>query len=250
MAKKIILIVLFLAVAFFSVSEIRAGMKAAENVTVAEQDTPVGTQPEEGSGQVSQQAAPQMTEDRQTALIMDQYDTWSKAFDYGDWFYTITDLDHNGRLEVITASLQGSGLYTYAGIWEVNEDFSGIAECRDNLGEGGSYPDIITEAVNCYHDETADLYYYLFDDVARSGMAEHWHGKSVLCLHDGVVEITVICSEYELYEDPEAEPTVTYSDGNGNALTKEEFEQAVANWAIGKTMDDYAFEWKEVRAQG
>ena len=56
--------------------------------------------------------------------------------------------------------------------------------------------------------------------------------------------------EYERYEDPEAEPTVTYSDGNGNALTKEEFEQAVANWAIGKTMDDYAFEWKEVRAQG
>ena len=250
MAKKIILIVLFLAVALLSVSEIRAGMKAAENVTVAEQDTPVGTQPEEGSGQVSQQAAPQMSEDRQTALIMDRYDVWSNQFDSADWFYTITDLDHNGRLEVIAASLQGSGLFTYAAIWEVNEDFSDIAECRDDLGEGGSYPDIITEAANCYHDEAADRYYYLFDDVARSGMAERWLGKTVLCLHDGAVELTVICSEYEVYEDAEAEPTVTYSDGDGKALTKEQFEQAVANWAVGKTMDDYAFAWTEVRSQG
>ncbi len=253
MMKKIILIVVILIFAAFSFSEIRAGIVASKNAA-ASPETSVAVVPDEPAAETEQAAEPEksgMTEEVQKAFIMDRYDSWAAPWQNGteDWYYTFTDLDHNGRLELITASLQGSGLFTYADVWEMNEDFSDLVSCTDNLGEGGSYPDIITEAVNCYHDEAADLYYYLFDDVVRSGMAEHWLGKTVLCLHDGVVEITVICSEYDVSEDPEAEPTVTYSDGEGNALTKEEFEQAVANWAVGKTMDDYTFAWKEVRSQ-
>ena len=42
------------------------------------------------------------------------------------WFYAFTDLDHNGRQEVIAASTQGSGIFTYAHFYEVKADFSGI----------------------------------------------------------------------------------------------------------------------------
>lgn len=253
MMKKIVLIVVILVFAAFSFSEIRAGIVASKNAA-ASPETSVAVVPDEPAAETEQAAEPEksvMTEEVQRAFIMDRYDSWAAPWENGaeDWFYTITDLDHNGRLEVITASLQGSGLYTYAEIREINEDFSDLVLCQDDLGEGGSYPDIITEAVNCYHDEAADFYYYLFDDVTRSGMAEHWHGKTVLCLHNGSVELVTICSEYERYEDADAEPTVTYSDGSGNTITKEQFEQAVANWAVGKAMDDYVFEWTEVRVQ-
>ena len=148
---------------------------------------------------------------------------------------------------MITASLQGSGLYTYAEIWEVREDFSGITKCSDSLGEGEAYPDIITEATSCFHDESSGLYWYLFDDVARSGMAENYLGKVALCLNNGAVELKYICSKYEKYEDAESEPEVTYSDGEGNPITEEQYEQAVANWAVGLKMSDYMLEWNEVR---
>ena len=250
MAKKIILIIIVLAVAFLSLSELRAGKKAAESITVS--SAPASTKPAKqdqdiATEQPAETGVQSMSEEQQRALIMDHYDLWSEAWDYGDWFYTITDLDHNGRFEVITASLQGSGLYTYAEIWEVREDYSGIAECSDDLGEGGSYPDIITEAVNCYYSEASNLYYYLFDDVARSGMAENFSAKVVLCLNKGNIELTTICSKHEQYEDPESDPLVTYSDGQGNNVTKEQYEQAVANWAVGMTMNDFELEWVEVR---
>ena len=252
MAKKIILIVVVLAVAILSLSELRAGKKAAESITVAE--APVSQAAKEESAPAQSASADSsvqnMTEEQQKALLMDHYDIWSEPWDYGvDWFYAFTDLDHNGRMEVITASLQGSGLYTYAKIWEVREDFSGITKCSDTLGEGEAYPDIITEAVNCYFSEASGLYYYLFDDVTRSGMAEHYSAKVVLCLQNGAVELTTVCSEYEQYEDPESDPLVTYRDGEGNVITKEAFEQAVANWAVGMTMSDCEFEWVEVRGE-
>ena len=177
MIKKIILIIIVLAVAFLSLSELKAGREAAGNVTTVGEPIEIGLplpgKPAEEEPQAEQLEDTGMSEDQQRALIMDHYDLWAETWSYGeDWFYTITDLDHNGRLEVITASLQGSGLYTYADIWEVREDFSGIAECTDSLGEGEAYPDIITEAASCFHDEASGLYWYLFDDVARSGMAE------------------------------------------------------------------------------
>lgn len=253
MAKKIILIVVILAVAFLSLSELKAGKQAAESIPAATATAPV-TATDGNKDETADVSAPtvdaavtEMSEDQQKALIMDHYDLWSESWDNGvDWFYTITDLDRNGRMEVICASLQGTGLYTYADIWEVKEDFSGISKCEDTLGEGGAYPDIITETANCYYSESSGLYYYLFDDVARSGMAEHYTGKVVLCLDKGTVELYTICSQYEQYEDPESDPLVTYSDADGKAITKEAYEQAVANWAVGMTMSDFEMEWVQV----
>ena len=142
--------------------------------------------------------------------------------------------------------VEGSTLFTYANVWEVREDFSGISKCSDTLREGDAYPDIITEAVNCYYSESSGLYYYLFDDIVRSGMAEHYTGKVVLCLDKGTVELHTICSQYEQYEDPESDPLVTYSDADGKNITKEAYEQAVANWAVGMTMSDFEMEWVQV----
>ena len=253
MAKKIILIVIVLAVAFLSLSEIRAGKKAAESIPAASSPAAVSAPDVVKDDSVAVPAQPAgaevtgMTEEQQKALIMDHYDLWSEVWDSGvDWFYTFTDLDHNGRMEVICASLQGSGIYTYADIWEVREDFSGISKCDDTLREGEAYPDMIVEATNCYYSESSGLYYYLFDDLARSGMAEHYTAKVVLCLDKGTVELHTICSKYEQYEDPESDPLVTYSDADGKAITKDAYDQAVANWAIGMNMSDFAMEWVQV----
>ena len=58
----------------------------------------------------------------QLSLIAANASVWVQDASYGTVYqYTVTDLDQNGRLEVIAASLQGTGLYTYSCFFEVNE---------------------------------------------------------------------------------------------------------------------------------
>ena len=84
----------------------------------------------------------------QRALIERSRNVWEPDLEYETWFSAITDLDHNGRLELLLASLQGSGLYTWVNVWEVNENYSGLTLCPDNTGEG--------EALARYHQGDTD----------------------------------------------------------------------------------------------
>ena len=45
------------------------------------------------------------------------------------WRYAVTDLDHNGRMEVIADYIAGSSFLTYSNCFEVNENMDGIASC-------------------------------------------------------------------------------------------------------------------------
>ena len=62
--------------------------------------------------------------EKQIDVIMNNIDTWNLSTDediYAPYGYAITDLDQNGRLEIIASSCQGTGIYTYSNYYEVNE---------------------------------------------------------------------------------------------------------------------------------
>ena len=52
-------------------------------------------------------AAPEVND--QLDLIAANADLWKQDVEFGLWGFTVTDLDHNGRLEIISASVQGTG---------------------------------------------------------------------------------------------------------------------------------------------
>ena len=79
----------------------------------------------------------------QEALLEQNRALWEFGGYETAWFYAFTDLDHNGRLEVIAATTQGSGVFTYGHLYEVAEDFSGVNDCCPPDSEPGmrcSYP--------------------------------------------------------------------------------------------------------------
>ena len=97
-------------------------------------------------------------------------------------------------------------------------------------------------------DQIYDAHQRFGTDVEVLGLALDDHsggdeisGYPILC------DIKDAYKKYEKYEDAESEPEVTYSDGEGNPITEEQYEQAVANWAVGMTMNDFELEWVEVR---
>ena len=78
------------------------GIQTAEPVSV-----PAGTQPPES---VHETPAP-LSEEAQRAVIDSNRALWEFPTEpWGErWFYTVTDLDRNGWLEVLAASTQGTG---------------------------------------------------------------------------------------------------------------------------------------------
>ena len=191
---------------------------------------------------------PEMPAEQQKELIMEHYAQWSFTEPWeSPWFYTFTDLDHNGRLEVIAACVQGTGFYTYLKIWEVNGDFSDIAECEPAVEEeGASFPDLIIESMPCYHDASSGRYYYICEDMVRGGWAEYYFSTNAICLHDGVFDIQTLASRYEHFSEPEADPEVTYYDASGESSTRKAYESAEEGFAVGKEKTTLTLDWTQV----
>ncbi len=191
---------------------------------------------------------PGMPEVQQKQLLMDHYGDWAYTEPWeSPWFYAFTDLDRNGRLEVTAACLQGSGFYTYAHVWEINSDYSGITECKLAVEEEGmSYPDIIVDSMPCYCDASSGFRYYICEDIVRGGFTEYCFSTDAVCLHDGVIDIQVLASRYEYFSEPDADPEITYYDASGNPITREEYETAEKVFSVGRDKTELSVEWIQV----
>ena len=239
-----LLLVVLLLLSLASCGKTPNSSAAPVTTPVAESSpTPVSTEPPAPS------TVPAMPAEQQKQLLMDHYDEWAYKDPWDSpWFYTFTDLDHNDRLEVIAATLQGTGLYTYAQIWEVNSDYSGIAECPPAVEEEGmSYPDIITDSLPCFFDASDSRFYYICEDTTRNGFAEHYSSINAICLHDGLIEIRTLAGMHEIYSDPESNtPEVSYYDGEGNNSTKELYKTAVETAFGDMEKSTVSVEWIQV----
>ena len=90
------------------------------------EDVPAAAAEEERADMPAAQDVPPLEEQRR--ILEENRGLWAfEEEEYSpDWYYAFTDLDHNGLLEVLSASTQGSGIFTYAHFYEVLPDGSGI----------------------------------------------------------------------------------------------------------------------------
>ena len=173
------------------------------------------------------------------------------AFDEGDytpdWYYTFTDLDHNGLLEVISASTQGSGIFTYVHFYEVLPDGSGVKNLyhADVEIEGpDDWPEIIRDALPCYYDRAADRWYYVCANDIRDGAAHSMSQLAALCLKDGVAEWEYLASVDIQWT--EAGEQKTYKDSAGNPISEQDFDSAVERRFAGMEQSELKLEWTAV----
>lgn len=160
----------------------------------------------------------------QINIIVDKFDTWKvEEFLQNEYNYAITDLDHNGRLEIIVASCQGTGIFTYGDMYEVNEERTGIYKIEDNVLEDAAWPDIIVNKVKVFYDGVNDTYEYIFDNFTRNGAAESYEAKAVWVLKDDKLNIDYIANKSTIY-DENGVPTITCTNSEDKEISKEEYE--------------------------
>jgi len=190
-----------------------------------------------------------MTEAEQRVFIEHNRNTWlPQELQYETWYYAITDLDHNGRLEVLTASLQGTGLYTWVKVWEMNESCTGLVQCPDNTREGEAWPDIIKETLTSWHDPVSGRWSYVCEDYLRDGAARYYTAQQSFCLDHGRVELNTLASMEEVYTD-ESHSTKNYFDANGAAAAEQDYNSAVQRAFAGQEQGTLTLSWTQLEPQ-
>lgn len=164
----------------------------------------------------------------QIDLIFSQREIWEQTDEFiaEETQYTVVDLNGNGRLELVAASCQGTGHYTYTDIYEVSEDGDSLVHYMHTVPEGDSQADIIWGVAPVYYSQEEGGYRYLFDDLIRDGAAYYYESRKILELKENQILETTLAHRITEYID--SVPIVTYGSGiNGMRVTNEqEYEDA------------------------
>lgn len=189
-----------------------------------------------------------MSEADQRALIERSRPVWEPDLEYETWFFAVTDLDANGRLEAVTASLQGTGLYTWVNVWEVNENYTGLTLCQDNTGEGEAWPDIIKDTLTYYRDPASGRQTYVCEDYMRDGAAHYWTGLDSFCLENGRIDVKILASKDEVYNE-QGTSTIRYFDANGTETSGEAWNNAERSAFAGQEQRTLSLSWTQLEKQ-
>lgn len=185
----------------------------------------------------------------QLQVIAECRDLWMEEAEYAGDFcqYAVTDLDHNGRYEIIVADVAGTGIYTYSSFYEVNENYDGLNECETDFVEGDSQPDIVSDMLETYTDDQGHYFYAVYD-LIRNGAAEYYENVRELTLSDGRISTAPIAYRTTIYD--EGVPTVTCEDADGNVITEEAYEGAAENYFAGYSKSTTSIVWQEISELG
>lgn len=162
-----------------------------------------------------------LTYEYQLNVIFNNKNLWYKDTEFEKYSYAVTDLDKNGRIEIISSICQGTGIYTYTTIYEVSENGDGLILCESNLEEYDSQSDIIKNSWEVFYDNTNNKYHYIFDDLTKNGAAESYESKRDFCLSNGKISEKYLAYKTTIYQN--GVPKVTYTDSENKEISEAEY---------------------------
>lgn len=187
----------------------------------------------------------------QLVTIWDARQTWRVLEETDGWCYAVTDLDGNGRLEILSSETHGTGNYTTLRAWEVSEDgasLNPIAAPTDD-GEGGpvlssgyySDENPSKEDVEAYTDGSG-ITYYIQTDINKDGAAHYYETKQAVFLKDGKLDCQIVATKQTDYDENGGE-TVTCQNGSGESISEDDYETAVQRRFEGLSQKNVTFGW-------
>lgn len=165
--------------------------------------------------------------------------------DGNEWYVAVTDLDANGRLELIATCITGGNHISLAKFYELSEDFTTAAELETDAAEDGTFTDILADGADTYYDAQTDTYYFMFADDTILGENEFNATKCSISLKDG----KVVHKEYarEHSSNFNGITVIEYNDLNGNIITPDEFNAAGSSEFAKCEKSGTNFGWVEAK---
>lgn len=180
----------------------------------------------------------------QLDLIASNYDSLNEKYPYNEYeepvYFAVTDFNHNGRLEFILTTCQGSGAFSYTQFFEVSEDLSKLVKVENDAFSSemqDATSDFTMNATNSGHSVVYDCfkkdgeYYYMLQDYTASGWKEKSLWFSSYCFRDKIKCDTIGGSSISADMDAK-KVSVWLKDASGNLFTDgEQYAKALnAYW--------------------
>lgn len=179
--------------------------------------------------------------DQQLRLINSQLSQLKQDASENTWYYTVTDLDHDGYLEFIAASQHPMDRSTNLMVWEVSADRSSLNACSLAKDPEESFPDIMTDCADTFYDASTATWYYLFYDNIVLSDTEVYTIKTGVNLKSGIIDYDAYAIEHTVV-DPMGR-SVSHTDVNGLAISAEQYNAAGFDAFPGATRSSTNFDW-------
>ena len=187
--------------------------------------------------------------DRQIDLILEKRQDWmieEESWDNPN--YAVTDMDQNGRLEIIYEQLQGTGRFTDLALYEVSEDRKSLNSIPVSDEEEADAPDVGDENVVTMIEQDGTVH-YLFKNGTKNGIAEYYETTCDVTLKNGRWEQKPLGYYSAVYENyytdaaGEDELKETFENAEENAITEEEYNNLGRSAYPGADEDVAVFGW-------
>ncbi len=189
----------------------------------------------------------------QVKLIAASRDLWLSADPQQADFvrYAVTDMDENGRLELIATVTEGTGQFSSTQFWEVSEEFSKLEPVTYDLDGAQSEPDLgWNESFRSFKGELGN--FIVARDQMANGYAENYYYEDFFVLRNGTVDSGTISYCLVLAEDsngdgePEMHAYYYASGEEEEELTPQAFALSVDDF-FGYSYDRYVMDlrWKQ-----
>ena len=170
------------------------------------------------------------SEDDQIDTIWNNRDKWMFTGQIPEGYniyYAVSDLDGNGRLEVIATDSYGEYNFSSYSVYEVNEDGTGLNYVVNDIMEGESMPDIEWgETFTFAKDQDGSIIGYIMTDGMRAdGGSAYSVNKDFVTMKDGRISYEYIASANTSYDENGMVSEQYFVDKDGNYLEDwEEFD--------------------------
>ena len=219
-----------------------AACGSAQASAQGQETAPAGTEAQSAPAEpVAPEVPAELSDtDAQLELICDNMDKMLQPAGELPWFYTVTDLDHDGCIELIAASQHPQDRSTNLKIWEVSSDRTALTECSVEKDEEESFPDIMSDSMDTFHTAD-DTWNYLFYDNVVISDTEVYTSKSAFSMKDDVISYEAFAVEHTLVEN--GVRTTTHTDIEGVEITPEQYNASGVQAFEGAERSSVSFEW-------
>ena len=182
------------------------------------------------------------TANAQIEYLFNNFNTFKQAESAdAKWSYAVTDLDHNGRLELLAASVQGDGRYTHVMAWEMGADLKSAAPIQVNVPEDESFPDILTDSADTFYNQVSNTWIYMFYDNIVFSADEAYYAKCAVKLADDGLSFQQLAIQHN--QAAGGIVNTAYMDNSGNAITGEQYNAAGTEGPAELIKSSTNFEW-------
>lgn len=181
----------------------------------------------------------------QLEFFAENKDIWNNSkYTPRAFYYAVFDLDNDGRLELITSAISGTGQYSENHFYRRNDDE--IEELPQKYSgkklESESELDFALFDYK-YAYTNGKVTYYPASDLIRDGFQWSSSADGAYYLKDGTVYIDIYRSDYTLCK---GDGETTCYDADGNEITQEAWEKLEENFYAGMEPITYHIFWNSI----